>query len=379
MPTYGWILEDAWEAFLDGTDPRSAPEYSEPQISCPFCPEQVALIGDLLEHLDTVHRISRPLLLMDGREPAADAIVRTSSRFDVSNATSTSIGIDGAAQHEVSLNKISGVLASCRDEIALVIITNAGEQRASPVSSTYRLRFRIADRAVLRGVESAFVTNIVGRGLSLDAISNFLADRRCDGSAADYAEGFAAYCTGILVKERPEGQTITSPHSHYRQLFGAALERLAPHRSPLPQLICTIIRFALNDFTRSNLTGYWDLDLALAMLRGPNANLRAISAANHSSARRLICPLDDGSARILALAGRLFATERWSATTAEECRQVSSATSLDLMDRQKALALWGLTAWRLGALTEAQIPLSQIVATYPFSNWTEQCLKEINP
>ena len=67
------------------------------------------------------------------------------------------------------------------------------------------------------------------------------------GPARDYAEAMAQYVVGVLVKEHPDGQVITSPFSRYRELFGSALDGLTPHRRPYARLLCAVMRFALND------------------------------------------------------------------------------------------------------------------------------------
>ena len=69
--------------------------------------------------------------------------------------------------------------------------------------------------------------------------------------------------------------------------------------------------------------------------------------------------------------------DRWSPILNEECRKAAASDILDAMDRQKALAIWAVSAWRLDAKESATEPLRQISATYPFSNWAERYLESV--
>jgi hypothetical protein len=92
----------------------------------------------------------------------------------------------------------------------------------------------------------------------------------------------------------------------------------------------------------------------------------------------MICPIDHGTGRIIDLAVSLSRQERWGPILRDTCRQVAEADSLELVDREKALAMWAVTAWRLGARVEATGPLAQLSATYPFSTWAAACLEEVS-
>lgn len=388
MPTYGWVREDAWEAFLEGTAPRGggipAPHTPRsPSFSCPFCAHTFSDVSRLQNHFVEEHRITRPLFLIDGKEAETDSTLRNqypASHFSVANATTIKIGIDGSLMRDVSAKRLASELSKLKQATAWIVLINAAERHAIPVTSEYRLSIRIAEDDILKGVEQAFLEKIVDAPLSMSAVANFLADPRCADSGRDYADSIAEYVTGVLVKERPDGQNITSPLKRYRDLYGSALQGLQSHRRPLPRLLCTLMRFAMNNLSGTPApTGVWELDVAMAMLRGPEHKLAAgIPADDGRLPRRRICLIDHGTGRILDLAARLAQQDRWSPTLVEECRQVAEAETLDIMDRQKAHALWALTALRLGAFKDAIAPLSQLSATYPFSNWAEPSLEAVS-
>jgi hypothetical protein len=179
----------------------------------------------------------------------------------------------------------------------------------------------------------------------------------------------AQYVLGVLFKERPEGQVIMSPFSKYREMFVSALEALTPHQRPYARFLCAVMRFALNDLSAINPdTGFWELDVATAMLRGPDfcSNLPARPLMG---SRLKACPVDHGTGRILDFAVRMAGQHRWSDGLQEECREIAESGALDNLDRQKALAIWAVTAWRLCAKQAAAEPLAQLSATYPFACW----------
>src|SRR6185437_13192331 len=100
----------------------------------------------------------------------------------------------------------------------------------------------------------------------------------------------------------------------------------------------------------ANDTGFLELDIAARMLTGPSHQTIAIPHPSDMEAvsRRRVCPIDHATGRVLDLAVRMARQTRWSQTLSEECRQIAESASLDTADRQKALALWAVTALRLG-------------------------------
>ncbi|WP_156376025.1 hypothetical protein [Methylobacterium sp. Leaf117] len=295
----------------------------------------------------------------------------------LANATSLSIRIDGMSETTVSEKELGRTLAGLKVGTVKVALANASERLAAPVRANYDLAFQIAAPRALQAVERAFLERMTVNGLTVGTVGEFRADARCQGAASDYATGMAEYVLGVLVKERPHGQSITSALDRYRSLFGSALEKLTPHQRPLPQLLCAVMRFALNQFGTGPLdTGYHELDAATVMLRGPVMG-PAIPMPADIPGRQAACPMDHGTDWILGLAGRMSRQDRWGPVLRDECRQAAETGTLDIMDRQKALALWALTALRLGAPQEAVEPLAQISAIYPFSIWANACLETV--
>jgi hypothetical protein len=381
MPTFGWVREDALEAFLSGTE--KVPELAAPAtriFKCPFCSTTLTTSRLLQDHIASHHRIERPILLVGGVEPADDQIIRVPHPprdFVTTNSTSVAFTVDGQKRPPISSEELARELSELRMNGVTVSLSNCSERMAAPAVSIYNLRFRIASRAELQRVERVFMNNMVDGNLSLQLVDKFLADPRCSGPARDYAEAMANYVVGVLIKERPDGQYLTLPYSRYRELFGAALDAMAPQDRPYARLLCAIIRFALNDFsTVYPDAGFWELDLATSMLRGPTFYATFTKEADRES-RVKACPIDHGAARILEFAVRMSEQNRWSAIRQDECRQVARSEAMDNLDREKALAIWAVTALRLDAKQAAAEPLAQLSATYPFGRWAGPLLETV--
>jgi hypothetical protein len=380
MPTFGWVHEDAWERILSATEP--APEPGGPRLPtfpCPFCSMVLHSATAFQAHLSDAHHVARPMLLIEGREPSSTHLIRRRFRAQqvaITNATSAEISVDRGPFTSVTPKQLAATIAGLVDGCVRVHLQNASQRGATPVQGAYELDIRVISPAALEAVEQAFKEHLNSDNPSLRSIDEFMGDRRCQGLPSDYAKGFAEYVDGLLIKERPSDQGITSPLARYRELFGSALLKLSPYQRPLPRLLCALMRFALNDFSGAGtMTGHIALDAATMAMRGPD-HLGNVPIAI-SGARRPVCPIDHGTSRILALCERLFAERRWSPVLGDECRQVASAGTLDLMDQQKALALWAVVAWRLGAKRAAVEPLESISAIYPFSTWASECLEAV--
>ena len=388
--TYGWILESASDAFLEGTanlpDLEPAPE---PTYSCPFC-DRVFDDRHLWQgHVSGQHRVGRPVILLRGREPAKRHVIRTAlSREDILtvNATSARVAIDGEYLPAMSLRKVSDRIAALRQAEMRLILVNDSQNNAEPVESSYAISVRIATTQELRNVENAFAKFMIppavskdssGRSISRALIDQFLADPRSTGAGADYAAGLAEYLMGVLVKERPATERLTTPVARYRELYGEALVHLADFNRPLARLIVSIIRFALNDFSRAaTQTGFWDLDSANDLLKNPEQ--ATSSFFDENAALRRVCPIDHATSGILNLAKRMSSQTRWSRILDNECKKMANSEIFDAADQQKILAIWAAAAWRRNAKRSAIEPLRQIAATYPFDEWAKPYLERIN-
>lgn len=379
--TVGWIREGDLDAFYEGTEQTPDPAAAkQPLYSCPFCSSVFGILAEFHDHVYTLHRVDRPLLLMGGREPAAFSVIRSrpdSSEIIVENASHAFVSIDGSHPRRITVDGLMILISSIAQGELTTEIVSKKTDNVSPVTTTYNLSFRIAQSSDLQSVEQAFRNVLASEAITIAAINNFLEDPRAQGPGKEYAVGLAEYCLGVLVKERPEGERLTTPFSRYRDHYGRALNTLKDFPRPLSRLISSLIRFSLNDFeSHGSGAGFSALDLAIELLSDP-ASARPRHFLERSG-RSPICPIDHGTGLILELAKNLTMQPRWSPILDAECRGLANSYLVDLSDRQKAYAIWAASAWRLGATGSVREPLTQIAGIYPFSRWASHYLEQVS-
>lgn len=381
MPTFGWIREGDQDAFYEGTERTPDPSLAkEPSYSCPFCSSVFSRQSEFNEHVYAKHRVERPFILLHGQEPSAHAVLRSPislSEIAVANASHAKVRLDGAFPQKLSTDTLKEMISKTSQAELTLELVNATEKKAASVITHYSLSFRIAEMAELKRVEEAFTEILVSEAITRSSIGSFLADKRTQGPGREYASGLADYCLGILIKERPDGESLTTPFSRYRELYGRALDILQDFPRPLARLIASIIRFSLNNFGNGGEhTGYWELDLAIELLSNPSS--ARLARPHESATRRPVCPIDHGTGRMLELSKHLTAQLRWSPILDDECRTLAQSDLLDVTDHQKALAIWAASAWRLGSSDSALEPLTQIAEIYPFSRWASKYLEQVS-
>ncbi|MCG5246883.1 hypothetical protein LPC10_17645 [Methylorubrum sp. B1-46] len=380
MPTFGWVHEDASEAFLSATQKVPDPRGPLPRsYGCPFCTHVAISPRDLQDHLSVAHPVDRPTLLVSGIEPGLTFTVRerrAPSDYILANATAAAVSVDGMPPEPVDQSTFGSLMARLDRSVARIRLSNGKLRGAEPVTTTYDVRFRVAAPGDLDAVDRAFMDHMTKGVPTRETARRFRQDARCQGTGSDYAEGMAEYVLGVLIKEQPHGQRVSSSLDSFTEAFTAALQKLRVHRRPLPHLLCSVMRFALNEFGSGTVaSGYDELDAATELLRGPA--VAHIVVPDAPASRLKACPLDHGTDRLLGLVKAMSRKDHWSPVLRSECLQVAGDGALVLPDRQKALAVWALTALRLKAPDQAVEPLSQIAAVHPFDAWAQPALETV--
>lgn len=382
--TVGWILEGDRERFLSAVDPAPAPSRRESSFTCPFCsaalPDGRALDG----HLAAAHVGARPFLLLDGREPSPDEAVRAwrgDGRAVLFNSTAATCAVDDDAAAPVDGPALATILRTHPRATLRVVLSNRFDHRAEPVITAYRLRVAVPSAAELATVDAHFVRHLGKASPGIGDVDAFVRDAAL-GVARDYADGLAAYVRGVLCKDKDERTGIRPPYGDYKQCYNRALQLLAPFDRPLPSLLCSLMRFALNDFSRAAaLSRFPHLDEAnrrLAPLAG--AAGPPVPAAPAAGGRKHVdvCPVDMGVDLVLRMAQQLGDAARWAPIVAETARSVAHQRALEPLDRVKILAVWADTALRLGAAATAAEPLHELEGNHPFGAWAAARLSEMS-
>jgi hypothetical protein len=319
-----------------------------------------------------------------GHEPDRRCQIRhrlPKEKILVQNCTSARLRINGRAA-QIPSNRISRLLSSEVDSIVELELENKFDALAAPVRQSYHLTIRVPQKNAFDDVDRAFVEHLGTAAPHMHQVARFLEDSRCLGIVHEYADALATYVRGVLVKDQNKATGVTLRPAEARDLYGDALSRLRNVPRLIPNVICGLIRFAMNDFSFSeHPTGVLRLDRAMTVL-APLVGRRAPAIQSVSSLARVrtiaLCPVDHGVDRVLSLGESLIRQRRWGPLLQEECRDASSASMVEAADRQKILAIWAVSALRLEAEQDAIEPLRQLRAVFPFDNWAEQKLERID-
>jgi hypothetical protein len=378
--------EDIYLRFLESTALLAeAVILAPPAAICPLCGSQLESQSALLGHLSEAHRGERPILLLHGREPDRHCVIGyhlQKDRILVQNCTSARLRINGHGPVDVSSSRVASLLTDELDCIVELELENKFDRSAEPVRQLYHLSIRVPSKHALDDVDRAFVHHLGTDAPHMTQVAAFLNDPRCAGIVSEYADSLAAYVRGVLIKDQDRNTGVTLRAAEARDLYGHALGRLGSFRRLLPNVICGLIRFALNDFNLSeHPTGVPRVDRMMNLL-APLAGKKgpAVQKMSKPEVVRTIalCPIDHGADRVLRIGESMAKQRRWGPVLQEECRAAASASMLEAADREKILAVWAATALRLRAADDALEPLRQLRATFPFGDWAQHRLEEID-
>ena len=214
---------------------------------------------------------------------------------------------------------------------------------------------------------------------TLQKVGEFYETTR-DGAAAEYAEALADYVRAVLLKDGDPRTGVSARLHHYHAIQARALGTLQTFERPLATLLCALIRFGLNDFSRwGEATGFTELDHAYSVL-GPLAQANQVSAtglrsvSGRDSTRVFVCPVDLGSDTVTQLAKQAAKLPRWGSAADEQFSALADRASIDSFDRAKIRALWAFTALRLAADESSERALRLLDGDPTFGDWASSKL-----
>lgn len=379
--------EDILRRFFEATETTTSilGPPAPPRHFCPFCNNFFTDRFLLSDHLSSSHSGSRPVLVIAGTEPGQISTFRQPLRMEqiaVENCTVARLRLNGVIQDEVLPQNVPTLLSRETDADFCLNLINQFDEVAAPITQSYYIGVRIPAKESLDAVDRVFIRHLANSAPQMSQVAAFLKESCCQGVVRDYADALGSYARGLLVKDQAVGTGVTLHPDEADDLYGVALEVLKEFQRPLSVVVCGLIRFAFNDFSViSGPTRFHRLDRCnsiLAPLSGLTVHPVEDSVACPSgSAFRKLCPFDQAIDRVLDLSDRLQRQTRWGPTLLEDCRQAAEAQTLGSRDRVKVLALWAVTALRLGAEAAALEPLRQLRATYPFGKWASKHLDGI--
>lgn len=380
MPTLGWVYEDAVDAYYGAKSRQPDRGPPVPRLYfCPFCHFSDRTLRTLEDHVHSSHSVSRPALLLGGKECSSDATVRKEMHATVINCRRIEIEVDGGLPETITAPELAERFLALKQGSILLQLTNHDASSRVTVKSSYRLNFRIPNHTSLEDIDSAFTEHFIKTPLTMTGVAVFTRDERCVGDGQEYAGALASYCIGVLLREGSTTDKLTMPIAESRTRFGEALEILSAFDRPVAKFLTKLMRFLFNDYRHSdNAPPSEQLDRTIATLTGQTLGFK--TATYLSPERRLLvplCPIDHATSRILELGSRLWELNRWSKSLSHQCRMLADLEIYEPDDKVKVFALWAANAYRLDAVEEAVEPLSVISASLPFSEWAEDCLIKI--
>lgn len=376
--TLGWIYEGARDRFFDSTLEHYAPTSD---FACPHCSTRTPTSKDLYDHLYAKHSVSRPFLLIHGREPHSTDQIRApltpsdALAFDVEKIE---MSIDNGPMKEAKISNFVVAASKAGMRKIVVTLTNFAQSGGSN-RKQYTFDVALPTLEEMLDTERRFVESFGCLHPHLNSIPNFMASTVGNASHG-YAYALSEYVRGVLVKDRDPTSGAHGVSSEWPDAYKSALYILKDINRPLAVLICGIIRFALNDFS------HWHESTEFAFLDYSARILGSISDGVDPKLEPVllrpdryieVCPIDAGVSFVLDLAFRYSGLDRWGPIDDDNACAFSDQVQLGPYDRAKVRALWAWTALRLKSFKLADKPLSNLAGHDCFGPWAEKQLQGI--
>ena len=164
------------------------PSYSAPQqkFTCSLCLVDFYSIDDLLVHEFDGHSVRRPTIFLNGRECGRSrvSVLTNTLPEDWKIVDAESIRLDGVLTGESKAKKL---LSSRTKGFIQVELTTKG------INQTFDLRFEIAEKSHLDGIERCLEIFVLRHELSISTIESFLQATSQYSSCDSYRFGIANY------------------------------------------------------------------------------------------------------------------------------------------------------------------------------------------
>jgi hypothetical protein len=222
------------------------PSYSAPQqkFTCSLCLVDFYSIDDLLVHEFDGHSVRRPTIFLNGRECGRSrvSVLTNTLPEDWKIVDAESIRLDGVLTGESKAKKL---LSSRTKGFIQVELTTKG------INQTFDLRFAIAEKSHLDGIEACLEKFVVRHELSISTIESFLQETNQFSSCDSYRFGIANYFYGVLAREgSPHSglSDLASDESPYVNKFEEAVSQVMGYVMPGADAICGLVAFHFNQF-----------------------------------------------------------------------------------------------------------------------------------
>lgn len=311
MPTVGWIMDSVLDRQIDALQRAGsigasrAPRLTPPRLPCPYCDATFADDAARVEHIGFAHLVDVPLFTVAGTPLPRETTFRRSLASDevrLANATHVELLLDGRMVHTGDPADLPGLLAGRSRGRCDVRLSNARADAAT-ATVTHVLRFDVPDPAELEDIDLRFEETLARDDVTMEHVVDFARATDRLRSATAYADAYAGYVTGVLIKDGDFSRGATRPFEEYHAKFNRALSVLRDFDDrPLAHLVASCIRLNFNDLNAGAApTGAPALDdvmIALAEVTGAGPVARLESDATVKPTRAG-CPIDRWTAELM--------------------------------------------------------------------------------
>lgn len=223
--------------------PPPAPVY----YLCSICGARFKDTDRLFEHRFNEHPLTRPTLILDGREITSPRQI-ISTPLDENQITFVSADRCSFDAREVTTQSLPKLLAKTKAGVHTIHLERQG------IETHYEIVFEIAESKELEVVEHNFLSIVGSDTLSVDRINLFAEMTSKCRTAIRYVDGLCQYLYGVLAKDQRGGTHLNI--SEYKTKFNLAIDGLSPFDRPLANVVVGIINFAQNAFGDGNALAF---------------------------------------------------------------------------------------------------------------------------
>lgn len=248
----------AYLQFLDHIDPGQGgsamviPSYNwyripiKPEVyPCSQCKSVFSTYDEWFAHRFHLHPIRRPMLILGHREVMGPRLVvmNTSDLTEVRSVNAAACTFNGVETDVSQLPKLLGSQTNGFYEIHLL-------GTRENVVSKYEISVEIASEEHLRSVEAEFGKLAATGVLTVQGINAFIQSACLAKTAKRYTDGLANYLFGLLGKDQRGDTGLTQDQGLAK--LNESHQTLEQLDRPLARVVCAIIEFQLNSFSKRN-------------------------------------------------------------------------------------------------------------------------------
>jgi hypothetical protein len=385
MPTVGWILEGAVERFWEGQLKPSS-RYVAPVYSCRQCGESFKSLDALRDHVGLEHPLELPALFIQGEPLLRESVIRLpllEEHVELIQCSYCEIQIDGQPYRKFAKSEFRRAFVQPTNSTWNVRLIHERSVDSSQTQQEYHVRFRIPDPSNLNNVDEHFLQTLVLEELTHGDLERFESRLPMDVPTREYGGALGDYALGILLKERRSAPRSAVGFEEFAFKMRSALDVLGRFKRPVAQVVCSSIRFNLNDFANFNGADNNEVEIALNFFRNvvlsaePDQK-RDRQSEPKSPVRHAACPVDRITHELLAACSEMSNGTVISASTLGSLKAITeNTTPVSEQDLAKIHVVCAEAYLRLSRVADALPHLRAVQFAPTLQQWAQHHLGAI--